>query len=55
MHYRVRLLQQPIIVYSGHCYALAAQCMDSVEEHDRVLEQRLEDGWHSIISVELGT
>ena len=52
-HYRVRLLRLPVMLYNGRSFEHAARAMDMTHE-DRVLEQRVWDGWRSVISVEMG-
>lgn len=55
MQYRVRLLKHPVLIYNGPSFERAALYLDEYEAMDRVLEVRACDGWHIVISVEMGT
>jgi len=51
--YRVRLLNEPVMLYNGRSFDQAAHVMDMCSS-DRVMERREWDGWRTVISVELG-
>ncbi len=49
MIYRVRSTDEPIVYYAGRSFEVASWRF-SRELGNRVLERRLDDGWHDVMS-----